>query len=96
MNLEERVKALEDLVQAITRCLIAEPQKPKPQPQMALADVGDIALQFPEDLRRHLTITVDTIKTKFVAREKWLEMDKIATDLGYKYVSAGKESRWEK
>ena len=94
MSLEERVKALEDLVQAITRCLIAEPQKPKPQPHPT--DVGDIALEFPEDLRRHLTITTDTIKTKFVAREKWLEMDKIATGLGYKYVSAGKDSRWEK
>ena len=94
-DLEQRVKALEELMQRVTDAFIATPRQVVATVQ---TDVGDIALKFPEELRQHLTITENTIKTKFVSKELWNEMDKIARGLGYKYVSAadaaGKGAHW--
>lgn len=77
---------------------------PKPQPkeyakpETRKLTATEIAEKFPEDLRQHLTIdaTKGTIKTKFVSHEKWVQMDAIARELGYEYVSAGKDSHWER
>lgn len=96
MNLEERVKALEEWRDHIAQALMYAPKKqsqPKVERKMP---VGDIAMKFPEDLRQHLTIKPDTIKTEFVSRDKWAAMNAIAVGLGYKYVSEGKNSRWQK
>ena len=88
-DLEERVKALEDLMQRVTNAFIATPQ-PRQVVAQVQTDVGDIALQFPEELRQHLTIDENTIRTAYVAHEMFVKMNGIAKGLGYKYVSAEK------
>jgi len=65
----------------------------KPQPQkMKVATLQD----FPEELQEYLTISADMIETKFVSKEKWNQINDVAKGLGYKWVSDGKNSRWEK
>jgi len=72
--------------------------KPQPKPQKLTAT--EIADKFPENLRKHLTInTGDSetrISTAFVSREYWDQMNEIAKELGFSWVSAGKDSHWRK
>lgn len=96
-QLAERIKSLEQWRDSIIQACFQAPKsaeaKPIPKAEYKMS-IGEIAEKFPEDLRQHLTITADTIKTEFVSRDKWLKMDEIAKSLGYKYVSAGKDSHW--
>jgi hypothetical protein len=59
-----------------------------------------IAEEFPEPLREFLTITTGDsetrISTQYVSSEKWNQMYAVAKKLGFKWVSAGKESHWVK
>ncbi len=100
---EARIKALEDLMQAVSRCFIAAPQKPQAKQESAeqTSDEVRILNKFPEHLRQHLTVEQDgrIIRTKFVSREYWQEMNEIAKGLGYKWwtnPADKKQSRWEK
>jgi len=54
--------------------------------------------EFSEDLRYHMfyDASKDWITSKLVAKELWIKMNDKARELGYKYVSDGKNSRWEK
>ena len=52
--------------------------------------------KFPGHLQEHLSVKNGKIYCEFVSREKWGEINEAAKQLGYKWVSAGKESRWEK
>ena len=105
-ELKARVKSLEDLMQALSRCFIAAPQKteqPKPATQQSsmTSDEHRILNKFPEHLRQHLTIEQDSkvIRTAFVSKEYWEEMNDIAKASGYKWmrdVTTPKNSRWER
>jgi len=84
------------------------PQEPKetakpeaPQQQQPTANEAVILSKFPEHLRQHLTISENgrIIRTKFVSKDYWKEMNFIAKNLGYKWWTNSedkKQSRWEK
>jgi hypothetical protein len=72
--------------------------KPKPQPQTKPEKMTatQIVEKFPEDLRKLITVEDNKIRKKFVSPETFKVMDDVAKSLGYKWVSDGKNSRWEK
>ena len=91
-------KQLEDVAELYleSRLKPTKAEKPPYVPKPDEMSPKMFAEKFPEDLRRYLTFSKDTIKTKHVAYELWQRMDKIARGLGYEYVSDGKNSRWRK
>ena len=95
MNEEEIRYLVRDELRKILDKGLMYSAEAKPQPKKNMSAV-DIANEFPENLRKHLTVTVDTIKTEFVSKEMWSQMDGIARKLGFKYVSDGKNSRWKR
>jgi hypothetical protein len=52
--------------------------------------------KFPENLRQHLTFKDGKIYKKFVANELFEQMNQIAVANGYRWISDGTRSRWEK
>lgn len=76
----------------------AKPQpKPTPKAESKLSQ-GDILEKFPEELRRHLTVEEGgrVIRTEYVSCGRWEEINAKAKELGYKWISDKKNSRWEK
>lgn len=72
----------------------AKPQltpQSKPEPQ-----TPDALSKFPENLRQHLTLKDGKIYKKFVAPELFEQMNKIASENGYRWISNGKESHWSR
>jgi len=75
----------------------------KPQPKFqpkatppAIQQPSVILNAFPEDLRKLITVEDNKIRKKFVSPETFKVMDDVAKGLGYKWISDGKNSRWEK
>lgn len=95
LQLTQRIKALEEWRDHILQSLMYAPTpeaKPAPK-QQPVTPANQILDAFPEELREFLTVSGDTIKTKYVSRDKWVVMDEIARKLGYRY-EAGKG--WQK
>ena len=67
-------------------------EKPAEQPK----ETPYAVTKFPGHLQEHLSVKNGKVYCEFVSREKWGEINEAAKQLGYKWVSAGKESRWEK
>ncbi len=88
-----RIKALEDLVQAINRCFIAAPEKPqaKPQPKPEGAN-------FSPEILEYCTVNGNTVKPKAYIHDStvWAELNEELKQMGFKWVSDGKNSRWSK
>ena len=95
MSLEERVKALEDLVQKITQAFIATPMTKAPLPSPSPTPTSDVLSKFPEQLRQHLTVKDGKIYLNKYLTHGWDEINDIATSLDFHWVKAGKDSHWE-
>jgi hypothetical protein len=95
MNLEERVKTLEDLVQRITQAFYSPPTvKPAP-PQSATSKSGCFK---DETIKYTLAVLDGSIKPIHYINDTAL-FGRINDDLknhGYTWISAGRESRWQK
>lgn len=65
--------------------------KNAPQPKAT-----SIIDQFPPSYRDFLTLKDGEIYCEYVSKEKWTEINNVARDLGYEYVSDGKNSHWRK
>lgn len=63
------------------------------------APAPGIILRFPRELQQFLTATEQgnmyAVKSKWVSSKLFAEIAEAARSLGGKWVSAGKESRWE-
>jgi hypothetical protein len=103
-DLEKRVKALEEWRDHICQCLMYAPQAEKtgtPSNQLSSTPVptsppDNVLGKFPENLRQHLTFKDGKIYKKFVANELFEQMNQIAVANGYRWISDGTRSRWEK
>jgi hypothetical protein len=61
-----------------------------------LAEATGILVKFPPELSNHLNVKDGKIYCEYVSKERWTEINGFAKDLGYEWVSAGKESHWQK
>lgn len=100
-SLEERVKSLEEWRDAVSQACFMAPKKSEPTPapkQEPLNDLSatELAQEFPEDLRQHLTIKGGKIYNEYVSTDKFIAINDIAKSLGYERISAGKDSHWRK
>ncbi len=89
MSLEQRVKALEDLMQRLAQAFLAAPNQPQPQTPS----------KFTQETVDHITIQLNgDIVTKEFIHDKalWARINEDLKKDGYKWVSAGKDSRWSK
>ena len=95
MSLEERVKALEDQWQALARVFLAPPQpqqKPAAQPQPATGTFKEATI------KNTLSQLDGSIKPIHYINDKelWNQINDDLVAHGFKWLSAGKESRWTK
>lgn len=90
------------MLEMLDRGAPSQQHEEKKQPEKTMtSDELRIRNQFPEPLKQHLTVEQDgrIIRNKFVNREYWMEMNKIAISLGYKWwvdPSNSKNNHWEK
>ena len=98
MSLEDRVKSLEEWRDALTQACFQAPKTPVGTTTETPLTATEIAGQFPEDLRQHLTVNAKEgwIKSEFVSSEKFAAISKRAEELGYKRIVDGKNTRWIK
>lgn len=79
-------------------CLRAfQPPTATPPKQSTLqppARVGFDINQLPTELRQHLTYKEGKIYSEYTSREKWTQINQALKDLGYEWISDGKNSHW--
>ena len=50
--------------------------------------------KLPPELRQHLTYNDGQIFSEYTSKEKWTQINQALKQLGYEWVSAGKDSHW--
>jgi len=63
---------------------------PKPSPTPTLLD------KYPPELQKHLTFKDGKLYSEYTSRDIWTQINSIAKDNGYTWVSEGKDSHWER
>ena len=71
-------------------------EKPKEAAKPEPPKVNPVIAEFPAELQQHLSVKDGAIYCEYVSRDKWTEINNQAKELGYKWVSEGKNSRWQK
>lgn len=103
--LEDQVKSLQDNWQRMSSAIIAAPTpnpaspvKPIAQPKTTEEKTGDdlILESFAPELRQHLTVKDGKIYSEYVSQDKYGQIKEAARNLGYHWISDGKNSHFEK
>lgn len=104
-GLAERIKSLEQWRDAVTQACFQAPVKTetaqlKQEFQRLVPKLDeqstDVLSEFPEEVRGHLKVEGNMIRMEYVSSQKYSVIAEVAKKLGYRWVSAGKNSRWER
>ena len=95
IELDARVRTLEDLVQKIRQAFISPPSTPTAQktPPIQVSAFSKILSALPADLQNKIYPDGNKIKlTEFIGQESWKTINHTLTENGYIYVkSSGQE-----